>query len=71
MNVRQSETTTARPNTANRNNLITITLLLCLAALGCMPEHSARSRLDRENWDGMKLWFDGLFEDDEADAESE
>ncbi|MHC4170900.1 MAG: glycoside hydrolase family 95 protein, partial [Planctomycetota bacterium] len=57
MNIQQSKVATALPNTAHRNRLITITLFLCVTALGCMPAHAARGRLDREDWTGMKLWY--------------
>ena len=32
-------------------------LSLCLTVLGCMPDHAGGGRLDREDWDGMKLWY--------------
>ncbi len=57
MSIRQSETTTAWPNVIRRGTLTAILLFICVAALGCMPEHAARGRLDREDWDGMRLWY--------------
>ena len=57
MNIQRSEATSCRRKSAHRGTLITIMLSLCVTALGCMPEHTAGGRLDREDWDAMKLRY--------------
>jgi len=41
----------------HRRALKAIVLSLCLITLGCMPDQTGSGRLDREDWEGMKLWY--------------
>ena len=48
---------TTNPETRHSIVATLCLLALCLAISGCMLDRTAHSRLDDENWAGMKLWY--------------
>jgi len=57
MNSELPKATVAGQEIRHRRTLKAIVLPLCLIMLGCMPDQTDSGRLDREDWEDMKLWY--------------